>query len=84
MGKEIDAIRGIVQAINECWKLKDYDGIGSYLADDVVIAPPHSDQRVRGRAAYLQSYRDYDQMAEHTRIDIFSRQLENCMENDES
>lgn len=61
---DIDTIKGIVRAINECWSLKDYDGIGSYLADDVVIAPPQSDKRIRGRAAYLQSYRDYDQMAE--------------------
>ena len=64
MDKEIDAIKGIVQAINECWKLRDYDGIGSYLADDVVVVPPQSDKRISGRAAYLQSYRDYDQMAE--------------------
>lgn len=61
---ELEAIKGIVHTINECWRLKDYEGIGSYLADDVVIAPPHSDKRIRGRTAYVQSYRDYDQVAE--------------------
>ena len=61
---EIEAIKGIVQAINECWRLKDYEGIGAYLAEDVVIAPPQSDKRIRGHAAYVQSYREYDQSAE--------------------
>lgn len=62
--QEIEAIKGIVHAINECWKSKDYEGIGLYLADDVVVAPPHIDKRLCGRAAYIQSYRDYDQSAE--------------------
>ncbi len=124
MEKKTDAIKGIIQAINECWRLKDYEGIGSYLADDVVVAPPQSDKRIRGRVEYVQSYRDYDQMAEtleylpgDTKVDligdtavaicpfevvyklqgakhheqgqnilvfrIFSRQLENSMENDD-
>ena len=64
MDKEIDAIKGIVQAIIECWSLKDFDGIGSYLSVYVVVAPTQSDERIRGRAAYLQSYREYDKMAE--------------------
>ena len=61
---EIEAIKGIIHAINEHWKLKDYEGIGAFLAEDVVIAPPGSDERIHGRAAYVQSYRDYDQSAE--------------------
>jgi ketosteroid isomerase-like protein len=61
---EIEAIKGIIHAINEHWKLKDYEGIGAFLADDVVIAPPGSDKRIHGRAAYVQSYRDYDQSAD--------------------
>ena len=64
MVKEIEAIKSIVHAINKCWRLKDYEGIGSYLADDVVIAPPQSDERIRGSAAYVKSYRNYDQLAE--------------------
>ena len=59
----IDTIKGIVHSINECWRLKDYEGIGSYLADEVVVAPPQSEKRIRGRAAYIQSYKDYDQTA---------------------
>jgi ketosteroid isomerase-like protein len=61
---EKEAIKGIVHAINRCWRSKDYEGIGSYLADDVVIAPPQSDKRIRGRSAYVKSYRDYDKSAE--------------------
>ena len=43
--------------------MKDYEGIGAFLAEDVVIARPGSDERIHGRAAYVQSYRDYDQSA---------------------
>jgi hypothetical protein len=33
------------------------------VSENAVIAPPGSTARVRGRAAYIQSYRDYDQAA---------------------
>jgi hypothetical protein len=46
---EIEAVKGIVHAINECWRKKDYKGIGAYLADDVVIAPPGPAKRIHGR-----------------------------------
>ncbi len=51
---EIEAIKSIVHSINKHWKLKNYEGIGSFLADDVVVAPPGSDEHIRGRAAYVQ------------------------------
>ncbi len=72
-----NAILGIVNKINESWLGKQYDEIGTCLADDVVIAPPGSDKRIRGRDAYVQSYRDYDTvaktdqfLAEEPQIDI--------------
>ena len=58
-----EAIRLVVRRVNELWLNKQYDEIGSLLADDVVIAPPGFDGRVRGREAYVQSYRDYDRAA---------------------
>jgi len=61
---EIKAIKGIIRAINERWRQKDYEGIGEFLTDDVVVAPPQSDERILGRDAYVQSYRDYDQSVE--------------------
>lgn len=57
------AIRGIIRQINELWSSKRYDEIGQYLAAQVVTAPPELDQRIRGREAYVQSYREYDQTA---------------------
>ncbi len=56
-------IRSAVREINEHWRAGQYDRIGARLADDAVIAPPAFDGRVRGRGAYIQSYRDYDQAA---------------------
>ena len=61
---EIEVIKDIIHAINQCWRLKDYEGFGAYLEDDVVVAPLEFNDRIQGRAAYVQSYRDYDQSAE--------------------
>ncbi len=56
-----EAIRNAVREINDHWRAGEYDRIGPRLAGDVIIAPPGFDRRVRGRDAYVQSYRDYDQ-----------------------
>lgn len=56
-------VRDVVERIHELWQAKRYDEIGALLADDVVIAPPGAADRVRGRDAYVQSYRDYDAAA---------------------
>jgi hypothetical protein len=57
------AIQRIILRINESWLTKRYEEIGSYLTEDVIIAPPGSENRIHGREAYVQSYRDYDQAA---------------------
>jgi len=56
-------VRDVVERIHELSKAKRYDEIGALLADDVVIAPPGAADRVRGRDAYVQSYRDFDAAA---------------------
>lgn len=58
-----EAIRSAVREINEHWRAKQYDRIAALLADEAVIAPPGFGSRVRGRSAYVQSYRDYDEAA---------------------
>ncbi len=55
-----EVIRRTVERINGLWLAGRYDEIGDFLAEDAVVAPPGSDERVRGRQAYVQSYRDYD------------------------
>ena len=54
---EIVAIKGIVQAINECWRLKDYEGIGAYLAEDVVMAPHNP------KSVFVDTPRTYSRIA---------------------
>ncbi|MEO0825723.1 MAG: hypothetical protein AAFX95_19670 [Cyanobacteria bacterium J06639_16] len=56
-------IRRMVRRINELWLSQQYDDIGEFLSKQAVIAPPGFDGRIRGRAAYVQSYREYDQAA---------------------
>jgi ketosteroid isomerase-like protein len=60
---DLEAVQRVVEAINESWLARRYDDIGRYLVDDVVVAPPGSPQRIRGRDAYVQSYRQYDSAA---------------------
>ena len=57
------ALRASVLAINDRWRSRRYDEIGDLLAQAVVLAPPGFGTRVRGRGAYVQSYRDYDAAA---------------------
>ncbi len=52
-----EAIRNAVREINDHWRAGEYDRIAPRVAG----APPGFDRRVRGRDAYVQSYRDYDQ-----------------------
>jgi ketosteroid isomerase-like protein len=60
MSADHDAIVHAVHAINEHWRARRYDEIGRHLADDVVLAVPHSEMRITGRDAYVDTYRDYD------------------------
>jgi ketosteroid isomerase-like protein len=56
-------ILAVLNKINESWLAKKYDEIGSSLSDDVIIAAPGSTERIKGKKAYVQSYRDYDSVA---------------------
>lgn len=56
-------IKQIINELNTLWLSKNYEAIGAHLSNDVIIAPPGSDDRIIGRKAYVQSYRDYDQSA---------------------
>lgn len=53
----------VVNKINESWLAKKYDDIATCLDDGVVMAPPGSNKRVKGKNPYIQSYRDYDSAA---------------------
>jgi ketosteroid isomerase-like protein len=71
-------IQEVLRKLIDCWHQKQYDRMGAYIADEVIIVPPGSSERVRGREAYIQSYRDYDTAAHTTeflpgepQIDLF-------------
>lgn len=50
-----EAIRAVVLGINAAWREKRYDDSGTRLDENVAVAVPGSDRRVRGRAPYVQS-----------------------------
>lgn len=60
---EEEVIERVIRAINESWRAGRYDAIGEFVDENAVIVPPGTDARIRGREAYVQSYRDYDQAA---------------------
>lgn len=49
-----------VKSINEHWLNKEYEKIGDYVSDTVVLFPPGSEKQILSREGYIQSYRDYD------------------------
>jgi uncharacterized protein (TIGR02246 family) len=61
--KEVHEIREIVRTINEAWRAGDYDAIGQYVAEHVVMAPPGFEGRVLGRQAYVASFRQFAEVA---------------------
>ena len=58
-----EAIRKIIERINENWLAARYEEIGRNIDPDAVVAPPGSPARIAGRDAYVASYREYDGMA---------------------
>jgi hypothetical protein len=59
----MEDLKILIKSINDYWLAKEYDKIGVFLSDDVVIRLPGGNDPIRGNDAYIQSYRDYDQMA---------------------
>lgn len=57
------SIRRIVRRINELWLSQRYAEIGELLSESAVVVLPGFTGRIRGREAYVQSYREYDQSA---------------------
>src|SRR4029079_15677329 len=57
--ESVREIRDIVAAINQAWVSGDYEAIGQYVAEHIVMAPPGLDGRVLGRAAYVASFRQF-------------------------
>jgi ketosteroid isomerase-like protein len=62
MNAKSDILR-IVNKIKESWLAKQYDEIANCLAEDVIMAAPGSSNRIKGKEAYILSYRDYDTVA---------------------
>jgi ketosteroid isomerase-like protein len=65
----IRKIRDIVAAINQAWVTGDYEAIGQYVAEHVVMAPPDLDGRVLGREAYVASFRQFAEVARTREFD---------------
>ncbi len=53
----------IVRAINECWLEGRYDELRTYFSEDMVLAMPGLEERVEGREAIVDSYRQFGESA---------------------
>ena len=69
-------ILSIIRQINQYWLNKQYDKIGAFISENVVIVLPGFDKRVPGRKAYIQSYRDYDQHAKTKEFSIGKSEID--------
>lgn len=55
-----EMILNIIHRINDCWLNKQYDKIGDYISENVIVASPGTNKRMLGCTIYVQSYREYD------------------------
>ncbi len=65
----IRQITAIVNAINNAWLKDQSEELARYFHEEIVIVAPGFMQRSEGRAACIQSYRDFNRQA---RIHSFS------------
>lgn len=57
------SIQQCIQDMNAAWLEGRLDGLGQYFADNAVIAPPGGQNRVVGRDAVVDSFRQYNEQA---------------------
>jgi ketosteroid isomerase-like protein len=58
-----ETIRRVIRQLNDLWLSKQYDGIAELISAQVVVAPPGFNGRIRGREAYVRSFREFDRAA---------------------
>ena len=51
--------RSVIERISEAWQWGDLDGVESALAENVVMVAPGFADRIEGRAAFLDGFRDF-------------------------
>lgn len=56
-------IAELVRAINACWVEGRYDDLREYFHEEMVLALPGFEQRIRGAERIIDSYRDFGQQA---------------------
>lgn len=60
---EADDLTARVRAINACWLEGRYQELTSYFHEGMILALPDSEQRVAGRDAIIDSYRQFGESA---------------------
>ncbi len=53
------AVRAVVAQINSAWRNRDFDALPECFADDAVMVGPDYAELGRGRAFFVDSYRDF-------------------------
>jgi hypothetical protein len=56
---EAHRVLEIVRAINDCWLEGRYDELRTHFAEEMVLAMPGFEDRVEGREAIVDSYRQF-------------------------
>ena len=66
----------VVQKINKMWRSGDVDGLGELFHPDAVVVHPGFEDRAQGRAACVDSYREFAGLTTVTRLDEFDQQVD--------
>jgi uncharacterized protein (TIGR02246 family) len=66
-GSAREAVRSVVGRISAAWQSRRYDELAGCLDEDVVLVAPGFQERLEGRAAFVQSYREFMESATITK-----------------
>ena len=59
LDKQKVEVLNVMQAINRAWRESDFDGFEQFFREDVIMAMPGFEQKVEGRQALCDSYRQF-------------------------
>ncbi len=57
------SIETFIEELNSTWQRGDFSALGNFYHENVVLLPPDSGEPIHGRAAVIESYKDFNEQA---------------------
>ncbi len=57
------SIEAFIEELNSTWQRGDFTALGNFYHENVVLLPPDAGEPIHGRAAVIESYKDFNEQA---------------------